>query len=120
MNKALKSLILIVAFVTSATMLFSQHGTLKGFVLDKDNGEPCMFANVSIPVNGTTLGASTDANGYFSIPKIPVGTHSVTITYLGYTDLTEEFTIAKEGQLVSKNFMMVKSAGILQETVVSS
>ena len=111
MNKALKSLILIVAFVTSATMLFSQHGTLKGFVLDKDNGEPCMFANVSIPVNGTTLGASTDANGYFSIPKIPVGTHSVTITYLGYTDLTEEFTIAKEGQLVSKNFMMVKSAG---------
>ena len=84
-------------------MLFSQTGTLKGFVLDKETGEPCMFANISIPVNGTNMGASTDVNGYFSIPKIPVGTHSATVTYLGYTDLTEEFTIAKEGQLVSKN-----------------
>jgi len=60
MNKALKFLILIVAFVTNATMLFSQHGTLKGFVLDKETGEPCMFANVSIPTGTITLGASTD------------------------------------------------------------
>lgn len=119
-NKARIVLIVIVAFLANATMLFSQTGTLKGFVLDKESGEPCMFANISIPVNGTNMGASTDVNGYFSIPKIPVGTHSVTITYLGYTDLTEEFTIAKEGQLVSKNFMMSKSAVVLQETVVSA
>ena len=119
-NKVRIVLIAIVAFLANATMLFSQTGTLKGFVLDKESGEPCMFANISIPVNGTNMGASTDVNGYFSIPKIPVGTHSVTITYLGYTDLTEEFTIAKEGQLVSKNFMMSKSAVVLQETVVSA
>ena len=120
MNKLFSFFITLVAFLASATMLFSQTGTLKGFVLDKETGEPCMFANVSIPTEKITLGASTDVNGYFSIPKIPVGTHTITITYLGYTDLTEEFTIAKEGQLVSKNFMMSKSAVILQETVVSA
>ncbi len=104
----------------SATMLFSQTGTLKGFVKEKETGEPCMFANVSIPTGEITLGASTDMNGYFSIPKIPVGTHTITITYLGFNDIQEEITIAKDGQLLSKNFMMEKSAVVLQETVVSA
>gem|GEM_PF-4079858 len=39
MNKKIRIvLIVIVAFLTNATMLFSQTGTLKGFVLDKETG----------------------------------------------------------------------------------
>ena len=120
MNKKIAFVINVVVLLLSTTMLFSQTGTLKGFIHDKETGEPCMFANVSIPAGSITLGASTDVNGYFSIPKIPVGTHKVIITYIGYNDITEEFTIAKEGQLVSKTFYMEKSAVMLQETVVSA
>ncbi len=120
MNKKIAFIVNIVVLMLSATMLFSQTGTLKGFVKEKETGEPCMFANVSIPTGEITLGASTDMNGYFSIPKIPVGTHTITITYLGFNDIQEEITIAKDGQLLSKNFMMEKSAVVLQETVVSA
>ena len=69
MNRLFSFFIFLVAFISSATLLFSQTGTLKGFVLDKESGEPCMFANVSIPTEKINLGASTDVNGYFSIPK---------------------------------------------------
>lgn len=120
MNKSIAFVISVVVLLLSTTMLFSQTGTLKGFVHDKETGEPCMFANVSIPTGSITLGASTDENGYFSIPKIPVGTHNVIISYIGYNDIKEEFTIAKEGQLVSKKFFMEKSAVMLQETVISA
>lgn len=120
MNKTLAFIVCLVALLLSTTKLYSQTGTLKGFVHDKETGEPCMFANVSIPTGNIVLGASTDMNGYFSIPKIPVGTHHVVISYLGYNDIDAEFTIVKEGQLISKNFQMEKSAVVLQETVISA
>ena len=100
MNRVVAFTITLFALLLSANMLFAQTGTLKGFVIDKESGEPCMFANVSIPIGTTVLGASTDDNGFFSIPKIPVGSHTLTISYLGYTDYAEEFSIDKEGQLL--------------------
>lgn len=120
MNKSIAFIVYMVVLLFGTTMLYSQTGTLKGFIHDKETGEPCIFANVTIPTGEITLGASTDVNGYFSIPKIPVGTHKIIVTYLGYNDITEEFTISKEGQLVSKNFQMEKSAVVLQETVISA
>jgi hypothetical protein len=96
---------------------FAQLGSIKGFVYDKDNGEPCMFANVSIP--GTSFGAATDVNGYFTIPKIPDGDYTVVITYVGYDSIAEPFSIAN-GKLYSKNYYMTKSAFVLDEAVVSA
>ena len=68
MHKIIRNTFFIFSFLP--VTLYAQQGTIKGFVYDKDDGEPCMFANVSI--KGTNLGAATDLNGYFSIPKIPI------------------------------------------------
>ncbi|MDD3687422.1 MAG: TonB-dependent receptor [Bacteroidales bacterium] len=116
MNKLFQKLFvfLIILLPLSA---FAQLGSIKGFVYDKDNGEPCMFANVSIP--GTSFGAATDVNGYFTIPKIPDGDYTVVITYVGYDSIAEPFSIVN-GKLFSKNFYMSKSAFVLDEAVVSA
>ena len=37
-------------------------GTIRGFVYDQDNGEPVIFTNVML--QGKSIGASTDVNGY--------------------------------------------------------
>jgi hypothetical protein len=50
---------------------FGQHGIVRGFVYDKENGEPIIGANVYL--NGTTMGAASDVNGFFSISRIPPG-----------------------------------------------
>ncbi|MBQ2498815.1 MAG: carboxypeptidase-like regulatory domain-containing protein, partial [Bacteroidales bacterium] len=54
-------------------LAFAQgDNSVKGFVYEKSNGEPVMFANVFL--QGTTMGSTTDINGYFNITRIPDGT----------------------------------------------
>lgn len=57
-------------------------GKLAGSVVDARTGEPLVGANVIL--EGTRLGASTDTDGDFYIINIPVGTYTVTVSYVGY------------------------------------
>ncbi len=108
---------LTVVYIVITPMLWAQNGTLKGFVYDKINGEPCMFANVSVV--GTQLGAATDLNGYFVINNIPQGSYTVVFTYVGYDSVAINITMAP-GKLLSEKIYMNKSSIILQETVISA
>jgi hypothetical protein len=118
MNKTIKRLFfLILLFTFSWLGAIAQTGAIKGFVFDKDNGEPCMFANVS--VRGTGFGAATDVNGYFSIPKMPDGDYTVVITYVSYDSIVEPFSITN-GRIHSNTYYMNKAAFVLDEAVVSA
>ena len=63
-------------------------GKIAGTVTDKETGNPLIGANVW--VEGTYLGASTDADGDFMILKVPVGWHTVKVSYMGYRTVIEE------------------------------
>ena len=65
MKTKLTFLLLLFAQLT----LFAQKGSVRGFVYDKENGEPIMFCNVII--EGKSIGASTDVNGFFNITNVP-------------------------------------------------
>jgi len=79
------SLIAVLLLLTTAAR--AQTGTIRGFVYDKATGEPVIFTNVIL--KGTTTGAATDVNGYYSISKIAPGTYTLMVTYLGYDTLTK-------------------------------
>ena len=104
-------------FIIMNSFVSAQTGSIRGFVTDADNAEPCIYANVFI--NGTDLGASTDLNGYFTITRVPPGDIELVITYIGYDDIRDVVTV-KAGQVVSKNYTMQKSSFVLDETVVSA
>ncbi|MCC6182346.1 MAG: carboxypeptidase-like regulatory domain-containing protein, partial [Bacteroidia bacterium] len=55
--------LLILFFIHISFIAISQNGTVRGFVYNKANGEPVAFSNVYI--KGTTIGTSTDLNGFF-------------------------------------------------------
>ncbi|MCU7493883.1 MAG: TonB-dependent receptor [Ignavibacteria bacterium] len=57
-----------------------------GKVQDKATGEPVPYANVVL--EGTSLGAATDADGNFVVLNIPPGLYSVTASYIGYQKTT--------------------------------
>ncbi len=57
-------------------------GKISGVVTDKDTKEP--LPGVNVVVEGTTLGAATDANGRYFILQVPPGTYSVVVTMIGY------------------------------------
>lgn len=58
------------------------HATLSGAVLDAGTRTPLMSVNVFLA--NTMLGDQTDANGAFEIRNVPLGTHELIVSMLGY------------------------------------
>ncbi|MGB0806014.1 MAG: TonB-dependent receptor [Salibacteraceae bacterium] len=86
------TLLLLSLLFTTAAMA-QNTGTIRGFVYDGGSGEPVIFTNVI--VQGTTIGATTDDNGYFSITDAPVGKQTVICTALGYDTAKSEVLVTK-------------------------
>ncbi|HOW32346.1 MAG TPA: TonB-dependent receptor, partial [Bacteroidales bacterium] len=106
----------------SLALLFSsvaiaQNGSVRGFVYDKESGEPAIFTSVYL--YRTSHGAATDENGYFSITKIPDGTYTLMVTYLGYDTLRESITI-KGNAVLNKKLYLVKGSYQLEGVSVTA
>jgi ferric enterobactin receptor len=74
--------------------------TLTGIVRDKSSGEALPFATVL--VKGTTIGASTNTDGYFTLLKVPTDTNTLVVQYIGY-DKSEIFLSPKTPK---KNYLI--------------
>lgn len=110
-------LVVIVFLLGSVGQVFSQQAIIKGFVYDAENQEPVIFTNVVL--EGTTMGVSTDVNGYFSITQIPPGTYTIAVSYIGYEKYEEKITLAA-GQIITKKIYLNKSEVKLETFNVSA
>ena len=93
---------------------FAQNNNnVKGFVYEKSTGEPMMFCNVYF--KGTTIGASTDINGFFNITRIPDGDYTIVVTNLGYDTISEKISLHKD-EVLNKKYYLQESS-VMLETV---
>ncbi|MGQ9845947.1 MAG: TonB-dependent receptor [Bacteroidales bacterium] len=106
----------ILFFLLFPLVLFSQS-TIRGFVYDKSNGEPIMFANVLI--KNTKLGTTTDVNGFFNFTKLQPGTYTLHVSYIGYDTVNIQVTV-KDKEIVTKKIYLTESSVMLNEFVVSA
>ncbi len=83
----MRSFLLYTLCLLFSLQAYAQTGSVRGNVFDKVTGEPIMYGNVVI--EGTTLGTTTDLDGFFSISNIPAGEHILVASYVGY-DNTEQ------------------------------
>jgi hypothetical protein len=72
--------------VLCALHALAQTGTIKGFVFDASNGQPLPLA--SVVITSTGKGVVTDAGGFFLLMKIPAGSQTIKVSFLGYQDWT--------------------------------
>lgn len=84
MYKLLLKLFLLLWITTQ--VFAGSSGKISGRVIDRETGEGLPFANVAI--KGTTLGAATDIEGYYTILNIPPGVYEVTASIIGYQKQT--------------------------------
>jgi hypothetical protein len=117
MRHWLKTIFLSAGLLLLSIAAYSQSANIRGFVYTKDNGEPALFTSVFL--KGTTLGANTDINGFFSITKIPPGTYTLMATYIGYDTSSEVITVAAN-QIVNKKYYLNKGAVQLNEVVLTA
>ncbi len=102
---------LLTLLLIISTAAYAQQGTIRGFVYEKETGEPVLFTSVYLL--STNYGAATDINGLFTISKIPDGKYTLIITYLGFDTLTENITISG-GNVVSKQYYLTKASYALE------
>ncbi|MBN1541747.1 TonB-dependent receptor [candidate division KSB1 bacterium] len=92
-NCSLIIFLLLAFFLFFGTQIvFSQiNGQITGKIIEAEGKTPLPGANVLI--EGTHRGASTDANGRFTISKIPPGTYTLKTSFLGYQDQAQEIKV---------------------------
>ena len=112
-----KKIIFLFLGLSLSLNVFSQKGTIRGFVSDKETGEPIMFCNVSI--EGTSYGSQTDLNGMYTLSKIQSGEHTLVVTYVGYKKLTKKVNL-KTGQLLTVKLELETSTINIDEVEISA
>ena len=69
-------------FLSSVILAQDGVGQIQGSVTDSTTGGYLFGANVFL--EGTSLGAATDASGKYQIARVPAGSYNIVVRYIGY------------------------------------
>ncbi|MFZ4582501.1 MAG: TonB-dependent receptor [Paludibacter sp.] len=100
--------------------LFAQKTTdanIVGDVKDAKTGEHIPFINITIA--NTVIGTTTDRTGHFYLKNLPIGTHILKVSGLGYNSVEKEVKI-EANKTIELNFLVTESSLSLNEVVVSA
>lgn len=99
------------------SVMAAYSGDVKGRVYDRDTKEGLPGANVVVV--GTSLGTASDANGNYVIHRVPVGSYSLLVSYLGYKSTTIQIKI-KEGEVLQQDISLEPTTLTGAEVVVTA
>ena len=94
----------------------SDSGTVSGRVIDKATATPIVGATVVI--EGTSYSVTTESDGRYLIPGVPMGTHRVRVRYIGYAPAVASITV-RPGFATVADFTLEKSVQKLDEVVTT-
>jgi hypothetical protein len=108
-------LFFILTLVLSEMTVAQTTGKITGIIKDAATGEPLPGVNVSL--EGTNLGAASDLEGYYVILNIPVGSHEVKVSMIGYKAVTKTDVLVSIDRITTLNFEL-EGATIEGEEIV--
>jgi len=95
-----------------------ETGTITGTVVDKQNGEALIGANIFL--EGTTLGAPTDLEGNYIIKSIIPGKYTLTASMIGYAKVKITDVEMKSGEVLKMDIALSSAAIETEEVVVTA
>ncbi|MEL7834001.1 SusC/RagA family TonB-linked outer membrane protein [Fodinibius sp. Rm-B-1B1-1] len=114
MLRKLLSTAIFTLFLAATTL--AQDGTVTGTVTDAETGET--LPGVNVVINELQTGASTDAEGVYTISGVPSGTYTIQASFIGYRTYTQEIEVGA-GE-TTHNIQMRSDVLGLDEVVVSA
>ncbi len=111
---------LIVLTITNFGLLSAQTGRISGKVIDPATAEPLIGASVKLETAGG--GGITDLDGNFIITDVPVGTHTIRISYTGYSSKLIDDIVVSEAEPAYVEVAMDEpsTATMITETVITA
>ncbi len=116
----LKKFSLLLFFLALCTMLCAQSltQTIRGTVVDKISKTTLPGASVVLLGSNPLIGTTSDFDGNFKILNVPVGTHSIRVSFVGYKEITIANIIVNSGKEVVFTATIDEDITQLQEIVV--
>ena len=131
--KKLTTIILVALFMCATAIAQHKHhnhplghnhsiddkckATIHGHVIDSRTKEHIPY--ITVTIDGTTIGTTTDATGHYTLYHVPVGRFKVSVSAIGYANQTKEVDI-KCGDDILLNFETTESQISLDAVVVSA
>ncbi len=106
--------LLLLLVVLGANMMFAQSVTIKGKVTEEGTNTPLI--GVTVVIEGTTTGASTDLDGNYAIQTENTQGKTLLFSFIGYK--TQKYPLTGEDQIINVN--LAKDAQILDAAVVTA
>ncbi len=117
--RALYLSVIAALFLSTLCLYAGTTGKIVGTVTDSKTGEP--LPSVNVTVVGTSLGGSTNIEGYFVILNVPPGRQKLNATLVGFKTSTVVDVRVDIDQTTTQNFRLVEEAITGEEvTVVAS
>ncbi len=92
MNKGFALLVILISCITATAQI---TGSISGTVINKQTQQP--IAGISVQIEGTQKGTTTDSSGNFRITNIPVKTYAVKFSGIGFADVVKYNIILSSG-----------------------
>lgn len=92
-------------------------GEVKGRVVETETSEPLPGATVKL--TDTSYGAITNAEGYYTLPRVPSGKYTMEISYIGFSTARQQVQIVA-GRANTYDVKMSADGEMLNEVTVSA
>lgn len=102
--------------LSTSTWAQKQEGRIGGTVVDAGNLEP--LVGVAVKIAGNSLGAVTDLDGKFLLKNVPAGTHTLSVSYLGYTSKQIDGVVVKPGSTILVDVNLAESVLLTTDIVI--
>lgn len=112
------ALLMICAILLHGSLLAGIYGKISGRVVDAETGEG--LPGVNVVIVGSTQGATTDVDGYYSILQVKPGTHDLRASFVGYTVVTTEGVRVVVDKTTTVDFSLRESVVEGDEVVVTA
>jgi len=114
--------ICIVLTILSFSVTSAQNLTqsIRGKIIDSESSQPLPGANIVVLDSDIFLGTSSDKDGLFYIENVPIGRHTLKITYIGYKDLVIPKILVGSAKEIVLDLKLTESLVSIDEVVVSA
>lgn len=112
----LRLLVTTCLFAFSLTSL-AQTGMISGKISDADS--TISLSGISVYLEGTSMGTTTNGNGFYQIQNIPDGSYQMIVSAIGYTSIKQRISI-NAGEKLKFNFSLLESVTNLPNLTVLS
>jgi hypothetical protein len=117
-----QTFLFLVAFSLWHTSLLAQSQTqiVRGKVYDKASEEPLVGATIILEGATPTIGTTTDLDGKFVLPNVPLGRKVFLVQSLGYNAITVPEVLVTSGKEVVLEIKMEEAVTKMNEVVVTA